>query len=185
MRKFGSTIRLKEKNCVRCGKPCYPFSKGRCEPCARIENTLALDEKEVSKVIQEEDLSGLIEDADTIFSQFIRLKYANERGLVKCYTCPEVKHWTMMQNGHYISRSHLYLRWDERNCRPQCRTCNESKYGERAKFMDALEKESQGISEYLYNDMRIVHKPTREEIRQIISQYTPLVKSLKNKPLIN
>jgi hypothetical protein len=29
--------------------------------------------------------------------------------------------------------------------------------------------------------MRLVYKPTREEIRQVISQYTPLVKELKEK----
>jgi len=183
-RAYNSTIRIKTKPCIRCGKDSRIFSKGRCEPCARIENTMALDEKEVNRVIQEEDLSGLIEDADTIFSRFIRLKYANERGMVKCYTCPTVVHWTMIQNGHYISRSHLYLRWDERNCRPQCRNCNEAKYGEHAKFMAELEKESPGLPEYLYDDMKIVHKTSREEIREIIATYTPKVKELKRKLIV-
>lgn len=181
MRKHNSTIRRTEKRCKSCGKSCYVFSKGRCEHCAKIEDTLARDERETEKVIQEEDLSGLIEDADTIFSQYIRLKYTNERGMAKCYTCPEVKHWTMLQNGHYVKRAHLYLRWDERNCKPQCRTCNEFHSGNMIVYREELEKESPCITDILYDEMRIVHKPSREEIRQIISQYTPLVKALKKK----
>jgi len=181
MRAHNSTIRIKTKPCKRCGLDKFIFSRGRCADCARIEDTIARDEKETEEVIKEEDLSGIIEDADTIFSQFIRLKYANERGLVRCYTCGIEKHWTMTDNGHYISRSHLRLRWDERNCRPQCRVCNQSKYGEHAKYMEALDKESPGLPEYLYDEMKIVHKVSRDEIRQIISDYTPKVKALKNK----
>jgi len=180
-RAFNSTIRIKERACIRCGKVTRIFSKGRCQACATVENVLAQDEKESKRVIQEEDLSGLIEDADTIFSRFIRLKYANERGMVKCFTCPTIAHWSMVDCGHYVSRSHMYLRWDERNCRPQCKICNQSKYGEHAKFAHGLELESIGVVEILEHEMMLVHKPSREEIRQIISQYTPLVKELKNK----
>ena len=125
MRVFNSTIRLKTKTCKRCGKPSYIFSKGMCEPCARIENALAADERENDKIIQVEDLSGLIEDADAIFSQYIRLKYADSNGIVRCYTCNIAKHWTLMQCGHFAKRGNLLLRYDERNCRPQCQGCNE------------------------------------------------------------
>lgn len=178
---YNSTIIRREKICTSCGKLCYPFSKGRCQPCSTREDTMKRVEKATESVIKEEDLSGLIADADAIFSQFVRLKYADERGLVKCYTCPEVKHWTLMQAGHYIKRGHLYLRWDERNVKPQNRECNELKSGNISEYTKALEIESPGITEILQEEMRIVHKPSREEIRQVISQYTPLVKELKKK----
>jgi hypothetical protein len=138
-------------------------------------------EKVTETMIKEEDLSGLIEDADAVFSQYIRLKYADSKGVVKCFTCNTFKHWTLMQNGHYVKRAHLYLRWDERNCRPQDADCNEFKGGNIPVYTERLEAECQGITEILQEEMRIVHKPTREEIRQIISQYTPLVKELKKK----
>ena len=181
MRNYNSTIRLKKKNCVRCGSYCYIFSKGRCNDCARIEDTLARDEKEVEKLIEVEDLSGLIQDADAIFSQYIRLKYADEKGMVKCFTCDVVKHWTLMQNGHYIGRSCLVLRHDERNCRVQDSGCNEYKSGNLPIFTANLEKETPGITSILTEEMRLVHKVTRDELRQVISEYTPKVKLLKSK----
>ena len=130
-------------------------------------------------MIEEEDLSGLIADADAIFSQYIRLKYANRVGIVKCYTCPIEKHWTLMQNGHYVKRAHLYLRWDERNCRVQCADCNEVLYGNMAEYTARLDQERDGITDILKDEMRLVHKPTREEIRQVIAEYTPKVAALK------
>lgn len=174
-----STIITKEKQCRSCGKMCYWFSKQRCQPCATREDTMARVEKETDKMIKEEDLSGLIADADVVFSQYIRLKYADILGRVKCFTCDEKKHWTMMQNGHFVKRGHLYLRWDERNCRPQDYACNEYRQGNIGEFTKNLEAESPGITDILYEEMRIIHKPSREEIRQIISQYTPLVKQMK------
>lgn len=176
-----STIIPKKKKCVSCGKDCYIFSKGRCADCARIEDTQKRMEKESEKMIKEEDLSGLIEDADRIFSQYIRLKYANKDGVVACYTCGNKKHWTLMQNGHYVKRGHLYLRWDERNCRPQDADCNEMKGGNLTEYTRRLDKENPGITDILKEEMRLVHKPTREEIRAVISEYTIKVKELKKK----
>jgi hypothetical protein len=185
MRAHNSTIRLKQKPCKRCGLPKYIFSKGICKECATIEDTLARDEKETEKVIEKEDLSGLIEDADAIFSQFIRLKYASNDGVTGCFTCYARKHWTLMQNGHYIKRGHLFLRWDERNCRPQCQECNELKDGNIPEFTRRLESGNPGITEILTEEMRLVYKPTRDEIRQIIASYAPKVKELKTKLIPN
>lgn len=181
--KFGhnSTIMVKQRICVSCGKPCYWFSKKRCATCSKIETTQARMEKETEKMIDEEDLSGLIADADAIFSQYIRLKYANKYGEVGCFTCYERRHWTLMQNGHYVKRGHLYLRWDERNCRPQCPPCNELKSGNMAEYTTRLEKQTPGITEILIEESRLVHKPSREEIRSIIAEYAPRVKELKLK----
>lgn len=179
--RFGhnSTIGKKLKPCKSCGKPCYWFSKQRCSDCARIEDTMKRMEQETEVLIKEEDLSGLIEDADTVFSQFVRLKYAGIDGKVKCYTCPTVKHYTLMQNGHYMKRAHLYLRWDERNCRPQCQGCNEFESGNMAEYTKRLDQECKGLPDILKADAVLVHKPTRDEIRQVIAEYTPKVKSLK------
>ena len=179
--RHNSTIGLKTKKCIVCGSDCIWFSKKRCQNCARIQDTQKKMEAATETMIKEEDLSGLIADADAVFSQYIRLKYADSKGIVKCFTCNTFKHWTMMQNGHYIKRSHLYLRWDERNCKPQDSDCNEFKGGNIPVFTERLEAESAGIIKILQEEMRIVHKPTREEIRQIISQYTPLVRDMKKK----
>ena len=174
-----STIITKKKPCKSCGRVEYIFSRGRCTQCAKIEDFTKRMEEETESVIQEEDLSGLIEDADTIFSRFVRLKYANENGIVKCYTCDLRVHWSMIQNGHFVKRANLYTRWMEDNCRPQCRNCNEVLYGNILIFRQRLEADNIA-TEILMDSLKLVHKPTREEIRQIIAEYTPKVKQLKS-----
>ncbi len=177
-----STISKKQKICTSCGRPCYWFSKKRCQDCARIEDTQKKMEKENEKMIVEEDLSGLIEDADRIISQYVRLKYADASGLVDCFTCGQKKHWTLQQAGHYIKRSNLYLRWDEgRNLRVQCVDCNEKKHGNMIEYSKRLEAQCKGVTDLLRDEARLVHKPTRDEIRAIISEYTPKVKELKKR----
>jgi len=177
---YNSTIAKKQKTCKSCGKYTYIFSKGRCVDCARIEDTQKRMEQASEKVIQEEDLGDLIADADAVFSQFIRLKYADKEGKVKCYTCQTTKHFTLMQNGHYVKRAHLYLRWDERNCRPQCQSCNEMDYGNMAEYTKRLDQECKGLPDILKADAVLVHKPTRDEIRQIIAEYSPKVTRMKS-----
>lgn len=178
---YNSTIITKKKPCKSCGKMDFIFSRGRCAQCAKVEDFSARLEKDNEKIIQEEDLSGLIEDADTIFSRFIRLKYANENGMVKCYTCDKLQHWTMVDNGHFVKRSHLYTRWLESNCRPQCKSCNQMDYGNILVYRERMEKENPGQPEYLQDSCKVVYKPTREEIRQVISEYTPKVKELQKR----
>lgn len=60
-------------------------------------------------------ISKLKKEADRVFSLWIRKRDK------KCYTCLKGK---AEQCGHYISRSYLYLRYDERNCHGQCVGCN-------------------------------------------------------------
>lgn len=174
MRAHNSTIKLKKKPCVRCGIPSYIFSKGRCQDCARIDGAAKSDEKE-----HQIEFSGLVDDLDAIFSKYIRHKYADKDGMVKCYTCPSIEPIGMIQNGHYISRKHMYLRWDERNCRPQCDICNEKKRGNLAIYAKRLENESPGIVDILLEESRMVYKWSREELKSMISDFTKRLKQLK------
>jgi hypothetical protein len=135
-------------------------------------------ERESEKVIAAEDLSGLISDADTVFSRYLRMSAADDKGIVKCFTCGCKKHFSLMQCGHYIKRGNLFLRLNERNCRPQCQTCNYNQKtdGEKAKFTAGLEKENPGITEILKEESAVVYKPTRSELRAIISEYSAKLK---------
>lgn len=65
-----------------------------------------------------------IDVADRIFSQYIRLKYARNDGMVQCVTCGKWLFRTEMQNGHYKKRSSYKYRFEIINCHPQCNTCN-------------------------------------------------------------
>lgn len=66
----------------------------------------------------------LKKELDKVYSQYIRWAYADDSGMVECYTCGVVKHVKEMHNGHFQSRKHLSTRWHENNCRPQCPKCN-------------------------------------------------------------
>lgn len=101
--------------------------------------------------------TSLRKKADKIFSQYIRQKYADAEGNVKCYTCPYVNHWKKLQNGHLVSRYYTATRYDERNCRPQCYTCNMWRNGMTPHFAANLQAElGDGIVEELYKLARTI-----------------------------
>lgn len=91
---------------------------------------------------------------DTIFSRYVRMSHANRlNGNVICYTCGYVSHWKKMQNGHMVSRYYLNTRFDERNCRPQCFTCNMYRNGMIPDFSQRLERElGEGITKELFKE---------------------------------
>lgn len=177
MRAYNSTIRIKKKNCSRCGKSEYIFSRGRCRSCSIIEDTLAREEADVES---EEGFPELIKELDDLVSKYLRLKNADENGLVQCYTCPEKLPIAKMQAGHYIPRGNMLLRFDlERNLRCQCKNCNEYKRGNLAIYGQKLEQELPGVTELLYNESLLSYKYTRDELRQMINDYSKRIKLLK------
>lgn len=173
-RAYNSTIRVKEKICVSCGKPCYWFSRKRCQSCAKIEDIRDAEEKDAI-----EDLGIFIDELDNVFSRYIRMKSAGSSDIAECYTCESKLRWQEMDLGHYISRKCMFLRWDERNCRIQCQHCNRVKYGNLAIFGQRLEANSPGITEMLLGESRIVHKWSRHELEAMIHDYKQRIKTLK------
>jgi len=174
MRAHNSTIKVKQKICKSCGRQKFIFSKGRCQECAKIEGAAKDDEKE-----EEIAFATIISDLDLVLSRYIRHKYADKNGMVKCYTCPSVEPINMIENGHYIGRSHLFLRFDERNCRPQCNVCNSLKRGNIPAYTKALEKETPGITDILMEESRMVYKWSREELKSLIGEYSRKLKQLQ------
>jgi hypothetical protein len=109
----------------------------------------------------------LKKDLDKLFSEFIRRKYANQEGQVRCYTCGVTKDWKAIQNGHFVSRSHLATRFDEDNCRPQCVGCNVFGQGRVAVFASKLDQEiGEGTVARLYMQAQKIVKdyPYEERI---------------------
>lgn len=178
MRSYNSTIRVKQKTCTSCGKPCYWFSKKRCQTCARIEDNLARMEQETEAEIKKEGLSDLIDVADVIYSKHLRRSSADENGIVQCYTCDEQMRWQDAQCGHYIKRGNLFLRFDPRNTRVQCQDCNEFKDGNMAVYTRRLEAEHPGITEILKIEASVVYKITRDELHNVIAEHKKKFKLL-------
>ena len=123
----------------------------------------------------------LIKKLDTIFSEYIRRKHADENGIVKCYTCNVKKFWKGegMQNGHFISRKSRILRWDERNCRSQCYSCNCHFYGRQYVFALNLNKEyGYNIAEELLIESKKIIKQSDQDLLDLIDDYKQKVESL-------
>lgn len=175
---YNSTIKLKQKICISCGKPCVWFSKKRCLQCSKIESYHAREAKEVE---QESGLPELIDRLDGLVSKYVRFSAPRDTDYnIECYTCGDKRLPALMDSGHYITRNCMYLRFDTtRNLRPQCHICNRSKYGMAAAFGKRLEEDMPGVTEILLEESRIVYKWSRSELQALISEFTQKVKSLK------
>lgn len=114
---------------------------------------------------------------DSIFSQYIRRKYADQNGMVHCYTCSTVKHWKEIQNGHWIPRNNLATRFSENNCRPQCVACNMFQHGMPDVFAVNLIKEGVDIVA-LQQTRYSVFKIDRQWYLEQIEKYTALLEGM-------
>ena len=63
------------------------------------------------------------------FSRFIRLRDADNNGMVKCCTCDAAKHWKEMQAGHYPQGRGNAVLFDEEAVHGQCYGCNVCNHG--------------------------------------------------------
>lgn len=123
-----------------CGQVKYIHKYGLCSAC--FYDWMQNDErgkiyysnkfkKKVRKNIQknkkeknrEFNIGNAMRLADKYFSRYIRLKYSNF-GKCTCYTCGMIKDIKEVDNGHYMKREHKSTRYNENNCRPQCKICN-------------------------------------------------------------
>jgi hypothetical protein len=116
----------------------------------------------------------IITKLDSIFSQYIRLRYSKNE-IATCVTCGKSDNWKKMQNGHFVSRKHYATRWDEDNCQVQCAGCNVFRYGEQYLFSKYLGVD---LSEELLMKSRKIQKFTDNELLEMIELYTEKVNNL-------
>ena len=166
----------KNTNCIKVGRNLY------CLKCRKKQKVKEQITKAKTKVISRglhkaqvksgnyfnAERAFLIQDLDAAFSQYVRKKEADKNGIIKCFTCDEAFNWKMMDCGHFVSRSNVFLRWDLRNLRPQCKTCNQYNSGELAKFALNLELEQPGIVASLLEDSKTICKWSREELKEML-----------------
>lgn len=85
---------------------------------------------------------SLLDFADRIFSDFIKIKKSDKNWICTCITCSAKGFWgdKDMQNGHFKSRSFRKYRFNIDNCRPQCKVCNVLKSGNYGEYMLAMQR---------------------------------------------
>ena len=119
--------------------------------------------------------SKLVKKLDVVFSQYIRLSNADNNGYCTCVTCNKKFHWKEIQAGHFMSRKHYSIRWDERNVKPQCVACNVYRAGEQYKYSLYL---GNNLSKTLLEESRELRKFTNIELEEMIADYGERVKKL-------
>jgi hypothetical protein len=181
--KFGDCSECGDKsvNVVKNGKSLF------CIPCRNQQKTKQYTEraniksKIKSSLGCDNERQLLIEDLDSVFSRYIRIRESNNKGIAECYTCGKKDQWKYLQCGHYIKRSETLLRWDSRNARPQCINCNCNMHGNIDEYTKNLEIEHPGITEQLREESREVHKYSREELKQLLIDYRAKLKMVESK----
>lgn len=141
---------MKEPKCKICGKTghyaafCYnaPKKPIKSSPISSYKRVSATPKpKSISELYKKQTAlktpvsqrKRLIQKLDTVFSKYIRLRYAVE-GMVQCVTCGRKDNWKNMDCGHFIPRGRMGTRFDERNCHVQCKDCNQMKSGNMEKY---------------------------------------------------
>jgi hypothetical protein len=74
-----------------------------------------------------------------------------------------------------MSRKHYSIRWDERNVKPQCKSCNLFRYGEQYKYSLYL---GNNLSKKLLEKSRELRKFTNIELEEMIADYSDRLKKL-------
>ncbi len=117
---------------------------------------------------------------DTIFSEFIRRRDADDKGFIRCISCGKVVHWKESDCGHYINRKHNSTRYDEQNCNAQCRSCNRFDEGNiqgyRKGLIKKIGEEATNLLEFKkYNACKL----GQFEINILADEYRAKLKAIK------
>jgi len=117
---------------------------------------------------------------DRIFSEYIRLRDSDSKGMCKCISCGKMQFWREVDNGHLINRKHMSVRFDERNCHAQCRACNRFDEGNLMEYtVSFIDKYGKNELEKLRVRRHQSKKFAKFEIDELTKHYRKLVKEMK------
>ena len=112
-------------------------------------------------------VSKLKKELDRCFSLYIR-----KRDSGVCFTCGTKNAIKRMQAGHYVSRGHNNLRYDEQNVHCQCLSCNVFRHGNMDVYAIKLQETyGRGILKKLHEKKRVLKQFTPQELESLIEYY--------------
>ena len=122
--------------------------------------------------MKKKSLKTLTTKLDAVFSKYIRHRDADGRGNCRCITCDVVKPVKEMHCGHFVSRMHRALRWDERNAHGQCPACNLFHEGRKDVYAVRLvEKYGPHILFELQAEKQMIAKHSRTDLEDLIALF--------------
>ena len=128
------------------------------------------------KKVKEKTTAKLVEEVATILQRLVRAKAADSNGMTYCITCKKPAHWTVLQGGHFISRTHLATKIVEKNINPQCYYCNHMKAKDALMIMRyqdwMLEKHGHIYVEWLKRKATQPIKFDRAEVLIMLTMYS-------------
>ena len=116
-----------------------------------------------------------LDKLDTVHSIWIRKRFADDRGYVKCVTCPSVAHWKTMDASHFIPRGKLATRYHEKNCHVGCTQCNRFLRGNLVKYEIFMRSE---YGEEVIEELRI---KSRESVKWMPHEIQEMIEMFKSK----
>lgn len=126
------------------------------------------------------DWQKLRDKLDRIFSKYIRLRDRIDSEHSRCISCGKIVHWKSLDNGHFIGRQFLSLRWNEKNCNAQCKYCNNFKEGNKYEYGKALDKKYGAGTADKLEIIKSQKRPYNNvEMQELIKHYEKLVKEME------
>lgn len=123
-------------------------------------------------------ISSLKNKVWKVFSEYIRRKYADYRGYVRCITCGRMAHWKTMDAGHFVSRQYNATLFDEENVHPQCKRCN-NQGGEPESYALYLQRRyGMGMLETLRRRKLKTKQFTVQELQKLLKVYQEKLEKL-------
>lgn len=124
-------------------------------------------------------LSSSKRKAWAAFSLYIRKRAADDYGMVKCVTCPNKKHYSEMQAGHFIPGRNNAVLFSEDGVHPQCYGCNIGKGGNWPAYYEyMLKMYGQEIIDQLLNERHKVIKYTKADYEALAGLYKEFLEDL-------
>lgn len=120
---------------------------------------------------------------DKLFSEYIRLRDSDHRGVCKCISCGKetAAFGGATHAGHFMSRRHLATRWDEKNVNSQCAGCNTFRGGEQYRQSIGIDRKwGEGTSAELEERANTIVKLSRVDYEEAIEIYKNKINELKN-----
>ena len=118
---------------------------------------------------------------DKLFSEYIRKRDSDHRGICKCISCGKEAEafGGSTHAGHLFSRRYLSTRWDEKNVNSQCAYCNTFLNGNQIKAARGVDKKwGEGTVDELEGRIHTTVKLSRTDYEEAIENIKRKIEEL-------
>lgn len=120
----------------------------------------------------------IVKKLDWVFSEYIRLRDCDKKGIVICPLCWKRIFRKYAQNMHFVSRWVLKYRFSEKNCHAGCMRCNVILHWNYIQYTRYMQKKFwYDFVDYIIND-KVAYNISTSQLEAMIYKYESLRDSL-------